>query len=157
MPPLDLSGPRAVIEELILSASTLRAYRDNGVGDDVLDEGTGELVAPAVSELYDGPGAIQPIATGGMRGVPDLDVAVTPLEKDTTHRALFPVSMSADLYLGDVVTATEVNPLTGNPELEGELFEVSELPNFGTVSAVKIVFLRPKRKALVPQVEDEGP
>lgn len=149
MSALDLSGLRTVIGDLFL-ADKGRLIRDNGYADDELDEVTGDLKARPETVLYgtgdDEFGAVQPLGGFGGRGVPDPDVAVTPLLSDTTHRLMLPLVPTAgiDIRLGDVWIVDTVLGTLGDKALEGREFTVNEMPDASSFAVVRFVFLKPR-------------
>lgn len=157
---LDLTGVRTVLDDLIFDGSGVFIVEDNGVADDVLNEGTGELESLPGEQIYAGEGVILPVTSFGAGQVADIGIALTPTDSETTHKILLPLTAPAGIRVGQQVQATEVNPLMGDPQLVGRWFELTELPTTAALSVLRIAFLKPLRPRPVPEAEpdpDEEP
>ena len=142
---LDLTGARATLDELLFAGSQVLVTDENGVADDVLDEGTGDLTPAGDSTVYDGEGLVLPLATFGAGRVPDLGIAVQPLDSQTTHRGLLPLTAPRGIRVGAQMKVLQVNPLAGDVQLVGRTFEVTEVPTNASLSVLRICFLKPVR------------
>lgn len=101
----DLSGATATVLRLMTDAVTVT--RDaQGVGDDVLNETTGQLVRPAgdTSTVWSGPAMLLPGQDRGDRTVLG-PTDPLPAEVAGRYRALLPLSVPR-LLPGDLLTVT---------------------------------------------------
>jgi hypothetical protein len=152
---LDLSGVRATLDDLIFDGSELIVTDENGVADDELDESSGDLIPRGDSRLYTGAGIVLPVSTYGAGAVPDLGIALTPTDTETTHKMMLPLTAPSGIRVGCQVKVTKVNPLMGDPQLVGREFELTEIPTTASISVLRIAFLKPLRPVATPDVEQE--
>lgn len=151
---LDLTGVRGVLDGLIFVGSLIAVTDDNGVVDDVLDDETGNLAPAGGTSLYSGTGLVQPVSTFGAGQVPDLGIAVTPTDTETTHRLLLPLTAPVGIRVGSQVRVLAVNSLMGDVQIVGRRFEVTEIPTTASVSVLRVAFLKPLKKPVTPDEED---
>lgn len=136
---LDLTGVRALLDSWIVD--TVEIVRDNGSVDDALDPETGDIIPAAVTPVYTGEGAIQPL--GGASALPDIDAMTQPIDSDTTHRLLLSLTVLDEIQVGDIVGATEIVAESSDPLLIGRKFKTTEVPSASSFAVVRIVFLKP--------------
>jgi len=136
---LDLTGIRDFIESIILDTGLM--VRDNGASDDVLDESTGELTPNAPTDVYEGSGAVQALPAKG--STVDIDTQTTPVSSETTSRLMLPLDSPKDIRMGDIWEVLTVNPDSGDVQMIGEKYEVTEVPSLSAYTVVRFVYLKP--------------
>lgn len=128
----NLQPARVAIERLL--ADTCTVERDAaGVGDDVLNEQTGQLQRPAgdASALWAGPCLITPRDSSEQFIGP----TETVLPERGDYRLLLPLAAPATVA-GDRVTVTTS---VRDPQLTGRLFRVVEVGELSTFAVVRIL------------------
>ena len=132
---IDLRPAQRSVEALLTDTGTLE--RDTaGVGDDVLNEATGQLVRPAgdSATLWTGPVLVTPDTPAPRQLVDGLD-ATRP--EATAYRGLLPLAAPV-VRAGDLLT---VNVASRDPQLAGRAFRVVGLGQVSTFAVVRIVEL----------------
>jgi hypothetical protein len=139
---LDLTGVRLFLESL-MEDSRVEVLAEQGAHDDVLDETTGDLTATAPAVVYDGPGLVLPM--GGEGSLSDVDTQTAPVDSDTTHKLMLPLSQEGDIRLGHVVTVKAVSAQMGDAATVGDTFEVTQPPASSMVAVARFAYLKPAR------------
>lgn len=139
---LDLTGVRVFLDSL-MEGSRVVVLADQGAHDDVLNEETGDLTPGTPPTVYDGPGLVLPM--NGAGSLPDVDTQTTPVDSDTSHKLMLPLSQEGEIRLGHTVTVMAVSPMQGDESLVGDEFEVTQPPASGAVSVARFAFLKPGR------------
>ena len=134
----DVEGARRVVGRVL--DDKIEVWRDSaGRTDDVLDEDTGRLVAPAADEalVWDGLGAVLPYGRPAITRPVSGAVAVEP--STTDYQAVLPVD-APPLRPDDVIRIAGSARPGGprDPQLVGRRFRVSD-GAVGTYSVVRIV------------------
>lgn len=118
--PLNLDGPRATVERLILVDQCEVTFDPEGTSDDTWDEETGTYTPPAddVQPLYTGDFAFSAV------NVTFQSEYGGNLEQQTAYQLSFPVS-APEFQPETVVTVTAVHT-GGDASAVGEVFRIEE-------------------------------